>query len=229
MNKDKEKNNAGQKAKEQERISQILLKLESLYPAATTDLKYDNTFQLLIATILAAQCTDQRVNKVTEKLFQKYIDAEAFALADQQELQEDIRQCGLFRNKSKNIIGTAKMLMEKYDGEVPGSFDELTKLPGVGRKTANVILANAFNIPAFAVDTHVYRLSHRLGFSSQKDVVGVEKDLTEKIPEALWIKAHHWLIQHGRNLCRARNPQCGECPLQKLCIDYQTREEQDQI
>ncbi len=206
--------------KEQERISRILSKLSELYPEAGTALKYNNPFELLIATILAAQCTDKRVNKVTEKLFKKYKGPEDFAAADRQELEQDIRECGLFRNKSKNIIATSKVLLEKYDGEVPSNFDDLVTLPGVGRKTANVILANAFGIPAFAVDTHVYRLARRLGFSQKKDVLGVEKDLTRKVPKSLWIKAHHWLIRHGRNLCRARNPMCDKCPLKEDCPEF---------
>ncbi|MFY9218764.1 MAG: endonuclease III [Tepidanaerobacteraceae bacterium] len=206
--------------REQARITRILNKLSQLYPEAGTALKYNNPFQLLIATILAAQCTDKRVNKVTERLFEKYKGPEDFAVADRRELEEDIRECGLFRNKSKNIIATSRILLEKHGGEVPSSFDELTKLPGVGRKTANVILANAFAIPAFAVDTHVYRLARRLGFSPKKDVYGVEKDLNEKIPESLWIKAHHWLIYHGRNVCRARNPLCDICTLKEDCPEY---------
>jgi len=206
--------------REQERISRILHKLSQLYPEATTALKYDNPFQLLIATILAAQCTDKRVNKVTEKLFKKYKGPEDFAVADIRELEEDIKECGLFRNKSKNIIATSKFLLENHGGQVPPNFDELVKLPGVGRKTANVILANAFGIPAFAVDTHVYRLAHRLGFSQEKDVYGVEKDLNKKIPKSLWIKAHHWLIYHGRNICRAQKPLCNICPLKEDCPEF---------
>lgn len=206
--------------REQERISSILLKLGKLYPEATTALNYKNPFQLLIATILAAQCTDKRVNKVTEKLFEKYNGPEEFANADRQELEQDIRECGLFRNKSKNIIAASKLLLEKYNGQVPSTFNELIKLPGVGRKTANVILANAFGIPAFAVDTHVYRLAHRLGFSQKKDVLGVEKDLNKKIPKSLWIKAHHWLIHHGRSVCRARKPLCDICSLKENCPEF---------
>ncbi|NLZ51977.1 MAG: endonuclease III [Thermoanaerobacteraceae bacterium] len=206
--------------REQERISRILLKLGQLYPEAATALNYNNPFQLLIATILAAQCTDKRVNKVTEKLFKKYKGPEDFAIADRQELEQDIRECGLFRNKSKNIIATSKLLLEKYGGQVPSTFDELIELPGVGRKTANVILANAFGIPAFAVDTHVYRLAHRLGFSQKKDVFDVEKDLNKKIPKSLWIKAHHWLIHHGRSVCRAQKPLCNICSLNEYCPKF---------
>lgn len=210
-------------AAEQKRIEVVLSKLEEMYPKATSALNYKNPFQLLVATILAAQCTDKRVNKITEKLFKKYPDPKAFAEADQKELEEDIKECGLFRNKSKNIIGTSKLLVENNNSEVPSNFDELIKLPGIGRKTANVILANAFQIPAFAVDTHVFRLSRRLGFSDKENVLGVEKDLMEKIPRELWIKAHHWLIYHGRNLCKARNPLCEKCPLTDVCPDYKMR------
>ena len=211
--------------REQERIATILIKLDQLYPDATTALNYQNSFQLLIATILAAQCTDKRVNKVTERLFKKYRVPEDFASADQQELEQDIKECGLFRNKSKNIIMTSKLLLEKNGGQVPSTLDELVKLPGVGRKTANVILANAFGKPAFAVDTHVYRLAHRLGFSDKKDVFGVEKDLTRKIPKTLWIKAHHWLIHHGRSVCRARHPMCDICSLKEWCPEFQKTKE----
>jgi endonuclease-3 len=202
---------------ERDRISKILSILHQTYPDAATALHYENPFQLMVATILAAQCTDQRVNKVTARLFKKYRNVEDFARADIKELEEDIKECGLFRNKSRNIIQASRALLEKYGGEVPEEFEELVKLPGVGRKTANVILANAFGKPAFAVDTHVFRLSRRLGFSDRNDVLGVEKDLMEKIPRDLWIKAHHWLIYHGRKVCRARRPKCGECPLKELC------------
>ncbi|HHW03045.1 MAG TPA: endonuclease III [Thermoanaerobacterales bacterium] len=199
------------------RISKILSVLENTYPDATTALHFKNPFQLLVATILAAQCTDRRVNHVTERLFKKYKSPGDFARADLKELQEDIKECGLFRNKSKNIIAASRELLELYDGQVPADFEKLVKLPGVGRKTANVILANAFGIPAFAVDTHVYRLAHRLGLSDKKDVLGVEKDLMKKVPRELWIKAHHWLIYHGRRVCRAINPKCAACPLKDLC------------
>lgn len=205
------------KLKEKDRINKILSILNKAYPEAKTELNYKNPFELLIATILAAQCTDVRVNKVTKHLFKKYKRPEDLARADIEVLQQDIKECGLYRNKSKNIKKTSQLLVEKYDGKVPADFDELIKLPGVGRKTANVVLANAFNIPAFAVDTHVFRLARRLGLSDKKDVVGVEKDLTRKIPKKLWIRAHHWLIHHGRNICKAINPLCDRCPLESLC------------
>jgi endonuclease-3 len=218
-----EKDKIKSEEREQKRISAILLKLEQLYPDATTALNYKNPFQLLIATMLAAQCTDKRVNKVTKRLFKKYNGPEDFAKADKWELEQDIKECGLFRNKSKNIIETSKMLLEKHGGQVPSTLNELVELPGVGRKTGNVVLANAYGKPAFAVDTHVYRLAHRLGFSDKKDVFGVEKDLTLKIPESLWIKAHHWLIHHGRSICRAKNPMCDTCSLKEWCHEFRKK------
>ncbi len=205
---------------EKDRISAILSELEQLYPNAKTALIYENPFQLLISTILAAQCTDKRVNKVTSRLFKKYRGPEDFATADREELEQDIKECGLFRNKSKNIIKTSRILLEKYNGQVPSTLDELIKLPGVGRKTGNVVLANAFGKPAFAVDTHVYRLAHRLGFSDKKNVYAVEQDLTRKVPMHLWIKAHRWLIHHGRKICKARNPSCNLCSLNKWCLEF---------
>ena len=217
-NKKKKKHSATQyNVEEQSRISKILSSFSEMYPNAKTELNYDNPFQLLIATILAAQCTDKRVNKVTERLFKKYKGPEDFTIVSQEELENDIKECGLFRNKSKNIIGTSKMILTNHDGKVPATFEDLIKLPGVGRKTANVILANAFATPAFAVDTHVYRLAHRIGLSDKKDVLGVEKDLMEQIPKNLWIKAHHWLILHGRNLCKARKPMCSICFIEQWC------------
>lgn len=206
--------------REKERISKILVNLKEMYPNVTTALHYKNPFELLVATILAAQCTDKRVNKITEGLFKKYKGPQDFAKANQRELEQDIKECGLFRNKSKNIIGTAKKILNEHNCQVPATLEELIELPGVGRKTANVILANAYSIPAFAVDTHVYRLAHRLGLSDKKDVLGVEKDLMKKVPKDLWIKTHHRLIYHGRNVCKARNPMCDTCKLNKWCFEF---------
>lgn len=212
----------GHSEEEKERLPRLLEALGALYPDAATALRYETPFQLMIATILAAQCTDKRVNQVTEKLFKKYKGPRDFAQANLEELQEDIKECGLFRNKSKSIIEASKEIVGKYDGQVPPDFKKLTKLPGVGRKTANVILANAFGIPAFAVDTHVFRLARRLGFSDKKDILGVERDLMEKVPRELWVKAHHWLIYHGKRVCRAINPRCGECALNNLCLYFKS-------
>lgn len=172
-------------------VDKILQLLDENYPVTRPALRYENPFQLLIATILAAQCTDARVNKVTEKLFKKYRGPEDFAKAHQKELEEDIKTCGLFRTKSKNIIAASKAILEEHGGDVPQELEQLIKLPGVGRKTANVVLANAFGIPAFAVDTHVFRVSRRLGLANKDTVLGVEYDLMENIPKDLWIKAHH--------------------------------------
>jgi len=205
------------KLEETKRISELLSLLNQTYPDASTQLKFKNPFELMVATILAAQCTDKRVNQVTESLFQKYKGPEDFARADLNELEQDIKTCGLFRNKSKNIKEASQMLVEKYGGQVPDDLEKLIELPGVGRKTANVILANAFRKPAFAVDTHVYRLAHRLGLSDKKDMLGVEKDLMQKIPQDKWIEAHHWLIHHGRSICQARSPKCKKCPVSHLC------------
>lgn len=206
---------------EKQRIDAIIGRLDQMYPDTRPALNYDTPFQLLIATMLAAQCTDVRVNKVTSTLFKRYQGPEDFAEVTQEELQEDIRQCGLFRTKSKNIIATCRVILEQHGGHVPQEFDQLVQLPGVGRKTANVVMANAFGIPAFAVDTHVFRLARRLGFSDKNDVLGVELDLMEKIPESLWIKAHHWLIFHGRRVCSARSPKCEDCSLRELCPGFQ--------
>jgi endonuclease-3 len=202
---------------EKERIEKIFKLLERIYPKASTQLRYENPFQLLIAVILSAQCTDKRVNFVTQNLFKKYKSPADYANAKKSDLENDIRSCGLYRNKSKNIIQASKLIVEKYEGKVPDVFEELINLPGVGRKTANVILANAFGEPAFAVDTHVYRLAHRLGLSDKQSVFGVEKDLMKKIPRNMWNKAHHLLIQHGRNVCTARRPKCTECKILEFC------------
>ncbi|MCG0275472.1 MAG: endonuclease III [Thermosediminibacteraceae bacterium] len=208
---------------EKERILKILALLEKHYPNATTALRYENPFQLMVATILSAQCTDKRVNQVTERLFKKYKGPEDFATAEPRGLEEEIKECGLFRNKSKNIIEASRIILEKYGGRVPDEFEELIKLPGVGRKTANVILANAFGKPAFAVDTHVFRVARRLGISDGKDPLKVEEDLTSKVPKEYWIKAHHWLINHGRRICTARKPNCENCFLKDFCRFYESR------
>lgn len=217
MKQKEEVNISEQTENERQRLDKIIQLLGEEYPNLKSALNFENPFQLLVATILAAQCTDVRVNKVTEKLFKKYNGPADLANVTAEELEEDIKTCGLFRTKSKNIIASSNAIIEDYGGQVPKDFEELIKLPGVGRKTANVVLSNAFGVPAFAVDTHVFRVARRLGFSSQKDVFGVEKDLTEKIPRSLWIDAHRWLITHGRKVCHARNPKCEVCLLRGLC------------
>jgi endonuclease-3 len=201
----------------QDEVNAILEKLNRLYPNPKTLLKFRNPFELLVATMLSAQTTDKQVNRITDKLFKKYKTPEDFANLTPEQLEEDIKSCGLYKNKSKNIIAMSKILIEKYGGRVPDNLEELTTLPGIGRKTANVVLSNAFGKPALAVDTHVFRVSNRLGLADAKDVNKTEQQLCEAIPKPLWSKAHHWLIHHGRNVCSARNPKCAECPLNNRC------------
>ena len=206
------------------REQEIFHRLEARYPNAKPALNYENAFQLLVATILSAQCTDVRVNQVTASLFVHYPDAQALAAADLEELSREIHSCGCYRVKAKNLIGTAKMLCRDYAGEVPPLMEALTRLPGVGRKTANVVLSNAFDIPVLAVDTHVFRVSHRLGLSDAKDPEGTESQLCALIPREKWGKAHHWLIYHGRQVCSARAPKCGDCLLADLCPFYKEQQ-----
>ena len=206
------------------REQEIFHRLEARYPNAKPALNYENAFQLLVATILSAQCTDVRVNQVTASLFVHYPDAQALAAADLEELSREIHSCGCYRVKAKNLIGTAKMLCRDYAGEVPPLMEALTRLPGVGRKTANVVLSNAFDIPGLAVDTHVFRVSHRLGLSDAKDPEGTESQLCALIPREKWGKAHHWLIYHGRPGCSARAPKCGECLLADLSPFYKEQQ-----
>lgn len=188
-----------------------------IYSDADCTLEYDNALQLLIATQLAAQCTDARVNMVTPALFAKYPDVYAFANADELELREDIRSTGFFRNKAKNIIGCCKMLIEEFDGEVPKTMDELLRLPGVGRKTANLVLGDFFEIPGVVVDTHATRLSNRMGFTTSKDAHKIELDLLKILPPEIQTQYCHCLVYHGREYCSARSPQCDICPIAHLC------------
>ena len=205
---------------DRERHKKILEILEKHYEGATTALKYKTPFQLLIATILSAQCTDRQVNKITSKLFQKYPGPEDFARLSPEELEKDIYSCGFYRNKSRNIVKTSQILLKKYGGQVPQSIEELQELPGVGRKTANVVASNAFGMDAIAVDTHVFRVSNRLGLAHAKTPEETERQLMENIPKNKWSKAHHWLIQHGRRVCIARNPKCDQCFLAEYCEYY---------
>ncbi len=198
-------------------ITEILNRLKNEYPDAAPELYYKNELELLIAAILSAQCTDKQVNRVTESLFKKYTDAAAFADADITEFEQEIRSCGFYRTKAKNIIATANILVTEFSGRVPRTMDELTRLPGVGRKVANVVLSNAFSIPAIAVDTHVFRVANRLGLSHAKTELNTEKQLMEAIPREQWGIAHHWLIFHGRRVCHARSPKCNDCALYGLC------------
>lgn len=200
------------------RARAILKGLDEAYPAATCALKHDNAFQLLIATILSAQCTDERVNQVTATLFPKYPDPKAFAYAKPAELEREIRPTGFFRNKTKSIMGASKKIVEEFRGEVPKTMEELLTLPGVARKTANVVLGTAFGIASgVVVDTHVLRLSERLDLTKNTDPKKVEQDLMKVIPQDRWILFSHQLIWHGRRVCVARKPRCIECNLERLC------------
>ena len=200
------------------RVRTILEKLDQAYPAATCALHHDNPFQLLIATILSAQCTDERVNIVTKTLFPKYPTPKDFAYATPSELENDIRPTGFFRNKTKSIMGASKKIVEEFGGKVPQTMDELLTLPGVARKTANVVLGTAFGIAAgVVVDTHVQRLSARLDLTKNTDPKKIEQDLMKVIPQDRWILFSHQLIWHGRRVCQARKPRCVECNLERLC------------
>ena len=200
------------------RTREVIRRLKRAYPGAKCSLNHSNPFELLVATILSAQCTDERVNIVTADLFRKYRKPEDYLKVPPRELEKDIQSTGFFRNKTKSIQGTAKMLTEQYGGEVPETMDELLELPGVARKTANVVLGNAFDIHAgVVVDTHVTRLSHRLGFTQQKTAEKIELDLIEIVPKKDWVIFPHLMIYHGRKICKARSPLCAECQVEKQC------------
>ena len=200
------------------RVAAILRKLDEAYPEANCELKHTNAFQLLIATILSAQTTDVRVNEVTKDLFQKYPTPEALAHADPKEVEGEIRPTGFFRNKTKSIMGTSKALLENFGGQVPRTMDEILTLPGVARKTANVVLGTAYGIPSgVVVDTHVMRLSRRLDLTKHEDPKKIEEDLMRVIPKEKWIIFSHQLIWHGRRVCIARKPKCLECNLESIC------------
>jgi len=200
------------------RVAAILPKLDEAYPTATCELKHENAFQLLISTILSAQCTDVRVNQVTETLYKKYPNAEAFAHANPSELEQEIRPTGFFRNKTKSIMGASKGIIDNFGGQVPRSMEEILTLPGVARKTANVVLGTAYGIASgVVVDTHVMRLSRRLDLTKHEDPKKIEQDLMRVIPEEKWITFSHQLIWHGRRVCVARKPRCIDCNLESLC------------
>ena len=200
------------------RTREVIRRLKRAYPGAKCSLNHSNPFELLVATILSAQCTDERVNLVTADLFRKYRKPEDYLKVSPRELEKDIQSTGFFRNKTKSIQGTSKLLLEKFDGQVPHTMDELLELPGVARKTANVVLGNAFGIKAgVVVDTHVTRLSHRLDFSREKTAEKIERDLIELVPRKDWVLFPHLLIFHGRRICKARTPLCAECQVEKQC------------
>ncbi|MBP3383859.1 MAG: endonuclease III [Firmicutes bacterium] len=198
-------------------INEILDRLEQQYPDADCALDHRNVFELLVAVVLSAQTTDVSVNKVTPDLFAAYPDAAALAEAPEAELQEKLRRIGMYKTKARNIRNLAIQLTEKYGGQVPEDYDQLVELPGVGRKTANVVLAVGFGHQRIAVDTHVFRVANRIGLVSEKDVLKTELALMEALPEARWSRTHHSLIFHGRQCCSARNPKCSECPISYLC------------
>lgn len=208
----------GKAGTDPKRVVAILAGLDAAYPDATCELKHENAFQLLIATILSAQCTDVRVNQVTQELFKKYKTPQDFAVASPAELEQEIRPTGFFRNKTKSIMGASKAIVENYGGQVPRTMEEILQLPGVARKTANVVLGTAYGIAAgVVVDTHVQRLSNRLDLTRNEDPKKIEQDLMKVIPQNKWIIFSHQLIWHGRRVCVARKPRCVDCNLEKLC------------
>lgn len=195
----------------------VLDLLEKTYPNADCELNYQNPFELLIATMLSAQSTDKRVNEVTKGMFKKYPHPQDYLNIPKEELEDIIRSIGFYRNKSKNIINTCRILVNDYNCVVPNEIKELVKLPGVGRKTANVVVSNAYQVPAIAVDTHVFRVSNRIGLAKSENVDGVESQLMKLIPKKRWSKSHHLLIFHGRRICKARKPDCDNCPVNNRC------------
>jgi endonuclease III len=206
------------KGTDPKRVAAILAKLDDAYPNATCELKHESPFQLLVSTILSAQCTDVRVNQVTESLFKKYTSPEAFAYATPSELEKEIRPTGFFRNKTKSIMGASKAIVEQFGGQVPRTMDEILTLPGVARKTGNVVLGTAYGLASgVVVDTHVLRLSRRLDLTRDEEPKKVEQDLMKIIPKEKWISFSHQLIWHGRRVCVARKPKCAGCNLETLC------------
>lgn len=199
-------------------VGRILEALAAAYPDARCALVHDNPYQLLIATILSAQCTDKLVNRITPRLFERYPHPAGLAASDPAEIEPYIKECGLYKTKARNIVAACRALVAEHGGEVPGEREALERLPGVGRKTANVVLSNAFGVPALAVDTHVFRVANRLGLAAARDPEGTERQLLKRIPRRLWSPAHHWLIHHGRQVCAARNPRCHLCTLPPYCL-----------
>ena len=204
-------------SKAAERVRKIFPILRKTYPQARIALKHSNPLELLVSTILSAQCTDVRVNMVTKTLFKKYTSAKDWAKTDVKQIESDIRSTGFFRNKAANIKGACTKVIEEFDGKIPGTMEEILTLPGVGRKTANCVLGNAFGVPGVVCDTHVIRLSRRLGLSPNSDPVKLEFDLAEIVPKKDWLLFSDLLIFHGRNICKARKPDCVNCPLAKYC------------
>lgn len=204
-----------------ERFAKTVEYFKENMPVAETELDHTNPYQLIVATILSAQCTDKRVNIITPAFFEKFPTPEALSVAQQEAVFDVIRSCSYPNNKAKNLVGMAKAVMERFNGEIPADLNELQTLPGVGRKTANVVASIAFNTAAIAVDTHVFRVARRIGLShNAKTPLETEKQLMQHIPKELWAVAHHWLILHGRYTCIARKPRCHECGLREICKEY---------
>jgi endonuclease-3 len=201
-------------------IGNILSILRKEYNDSTTALTFQTPFQLLISTILSAQSTDKQVNRITQSLYREYPDAQSFVTLSQEELESKIKSIGLYRSKARNILATCQILVEQFQGKVPANREELVKFPGVGRKTANVVLSVGFNHDAIAVDTHVFRVSNRIGLAKASTVEKTEEQLMKNIPQKDWSAAHHWLIWHGRLICKAQNPRCSECPVKNYCRFY---------
>lgn len=216
----KSKYDAQADAAEKKHAEEVFSLLRKEYPKVKSALNFSNAFQLLIATILAAQCTDERVNIVTKDLFKKYKTPAEFLAVSYEELEKDIFSTGFYRQKAKSIKNCCKSLVENYKGKVPKDFDEINKLPGVGRKTASVVAGNAFGIPAVAVDTHVIRLSNLLGFIDSKDPAKIEFKLKALLPEEDWVNSSHWLAAHGRKICKAKKPKCLQCVLGNICPSF---------
>lgn len=205
---------------EKDNIKKVLDILSETYEGAKCGLEYKSPYELLVSTILSAQCTDERVNIVTKELYKAYNTPEKMVILNESELGDKIKSCGLYKNKSKNILAASRDILTKFHGKVPNTMEELVSLPGVGRKTANVVLSNAFGVPAIAVDTHVFRVSNRIGIAEGKNVDEVEKQLRENIPREMWSDAHHYIIWHGRKICKARKPECEKCPIAPYCEYY---------
>jgi endonuclease-3 len=204
-------------------VRRILATLAEMYPRVGTALRFRNPFELLVATILSAQCTDKTVNAVTPALFAAYPDARSLAAADPRDVESLISRCGLYRTKARNLVAAARLLVERHGGEVPARMEDLLALPGVGRKTANVVLAAGFGLPGLAVDTHVFRVANRLGLARARTPEQAEMQLRRRIPRQQWAETHHRLIWHGRLVCHARSPDCAACPLQPYCLEGRAR------
>lgn len=200
------------------KVTEVVRLLEEMYPEADCELRFGSVFQLLVAVVLSAQTTDRSVNQVTEALFGKYPDAKSIAAMTEEELQPILKRIGMYRTKSKNVLNLARIILDEYGGEVPGDYEKLILLPGVGRKTANVVLANGFGEQRIAVDTHVFRVANRIGFVEEPDVLKTELALMETLPHNKWTHMHHALIWHGRRVCDARRPQCQVCRLAGICL-----------